>query len=91
MQDFKNKAHKFLQDEENLKKYLPKYINTPAKNIIKNVSFEIFKYNIQELKNNISEEIEENQTIILFEYGAKGIFEKAKTYEVELKEDLINV
>ncbi|RDY24136.1 DUF4080 domain-containing protein [Romboutsia maritimum] len=84
MEDFKNRCHLFLKNEDNLSKYLPKFINTPAKNIIKYVHFEPFKYNILELKENIHSKLVDKTNVVLFVYDDKKIFEKSKAYSVEI-------
>lgn len=82
MDDFKNRCHQFLQDGENLQKYLPNYVDTPAKNIIKNVQFEVFNFNVMDLKENIDLDIVKEKNIVLFEYGNKKIFDKSKANSV---------
>lgn len=82
--DFKNRCHVFLQDNDNLSTYLPNFVDKPAKHIIKYVHFEPFKFNIVDLKNNINTEIREKENIVLFEYDDKKIFEKSKTHKVEI-------
>lgn len=82
--DFKNRCHVFLQDNNNLSTYLPNFVDKPAKHIIKYVHFEPFKFNIVDLKNNINTEIREEENIVLFEYDDKKIFEKSKTHKVEI-------
>ncbi|MCC0703961.1 B12-binding domain-containing radical SAM protein [Clostridioides sp. ES-S-0049-02] len=82
--DFKNRCHVFLQDNDNLSTYLPNFVDKPAKHIIKYVHFEPFKFNIVDLKNNINTEIREEENIVLFEYDDKKIFEKSKTHKVEI-------
>ncbi|MCC0631821.1 B12-binding domain-containing radical SAM protein [Clostridioides sp. ZZV15-6388] len=82
--DFKNRCHVFLQDNDNLSTYLPNFVDKPAKHIIKYVHFESFKFNIVDLKNNINTEIREEENIVLFEYDDKKIFEKSKTHKVEI-------
>ncbi|WP_334292127.1 B12-binding domain-containing radical SAM protein [Alkalithermobacter thermoalcaliphilus] len=85
IEDFKDRCHKFLQSDENVHKFLPKYKGLPAKSIIKNVSFELFKYNILKLKDNIYEKLNEDITTILFVYDVdKKVFEKSKSYKVEI-------
>lgn len=84
MDDFKNRCHVFLQDDDNLSTYLPNFVDKPAKHIIKYVHFEPFKFNIVDLKNNINTEIREEENIVLFEYDDKKIFEKSKTHKVEI-------
>lgn len=68
--NFKNKCHKFLQKTENLNLYLPKYIDLPAKQIIKKVHFQQFNYDVVALENNpkILGELNEEKTVLLFDY-----------------------
>ncbi|MEF9991200.1 MAG: B12-binding domain-containing radical SAM protein [Romboutsia sp.] len=84
VEEIKNRSHMFLQNEENLSEYLPKFRNTPAKHIIKYVHFEPFKFNILELKNYIHKKIEPLENVVLFIYDDKKIFEKSKAYSVEI-------
>ncbi|SHJ61804.1 B12-binding domain-containing radical SAM protein [Tepidibacter formicigenes] len=85
VEEFKNRCHKFLQDEENTRTYLPEFENTPAKNIIKYVQFEVFKYDVLRLKENIYEKLDENLNTILFIYNLdKKVFEKSKSYKVTI-------
>ena len=82
--DFKNRCHLFLQNEENILKYIPRFENTPAKQIIKYVHFETFKYDILKLKKNITAKLQPKESIILFVYDDKKVFEKSKSYTVEI-------
>ena len=82
MEDFKNRCHIFLQDQDNVKLYLPKFEDTPAKFMIKYVHFEPFNYNVIELKEDIHKNIQPNENVILFVYDDKKIFEKSKSYSV---------
>lgn len=68
--DFKNKCHEFLQREDNLEKYLPAYKNQPAKQIIKQVHFQIFSVDVIALEVNptLLKGIKEEESIILFDY-----------------------
>ncbi|MGL5652514.1 MAG: B12-binding domain-containing radical SAM protein [Paraclostridium sp.] len=84
VEDFKNRCHLFLQNEENILKYIPRFENTPAKQIIKHVHFEPFKYDILKLKENIKADLEKKESIVLFVYDAKKVFEKSKSYTVEI-------
>ena len=47
--DLKTSRHGFLQDENNLKQYLPDYADTPVKRILNDVHFEMFDYNVKDL------------------------------------------
>ncbi|CEK39467.1 B12-binding domain-containing radical SAM protein [Paraclostridium sordellii] len=84
IEDFKNRCHLFLQNEENILKYIPRFENTPAKQIIKYVHFEVFKYDILKLKDDIKTKLEPKESIVLFVYDDKKVFEKSKSYTVEV-------
>ena len=84
--NLKPRVHEFLHDRENLEKYLPKHVDTPTKYILKYVHFEPFKYDILKLKEDIHVDIKEQESIILFVYDDIKVFEKSRTYKVELKE-----
>lgn len=84
MEDFKNRCHVFLQDENNILKYLPNFENTPAKHIIKHVHFEPFMFNVLELKKNIHIKLSKEDNVVMFVYDDKKIFEKSKAYSVEI-------
>ena len=84
MEDFKNRCHIFLQDNDNISKYIPRFENTPAKQIIKHVHFEVFKFDILKLKEDITMNLEENECVILFVYDDKKVFEKSKSYTVSI-------
>lgn len=76
----------FYTKRENLEKYLPKHVDTPTKYILKYVHFEPFKYDILKLKQDIHAKLQEEENIILFVYDDIKVFEKSRTYKVELKE-----
>lgn len=85
--NFKNQCHAFLQNEENVERYLPRFVGTAAKTIIKQVHFEIFSYNIIQLIHKDFEAVEKRETIILFDYKNKNkIFENYDFYEVVLED-----
>ena len=84
--NLKPRVHEFLHDRENLEKYLPKHVDTPTKYILKYVHFEPFKYDILKLKQDIHAKLQEEENIILFVYDDIKVFEKSRTYKVELKE-----
>lgn len=83
-EDFKNRCHVFLQDDENVKKYIPKHFDTPAKMIIKYVQFEPFRYDVEALKENIMINPEKIDNIVMFDYDISKIFEKSLSYRVEI-------
>ncbi|MCC5909326.1 MAG: B12-binding domain-containing radical SAM protein [Clostridiaceae bacterium] len=72
--DFKNQSHKFLQDTSNLEKYLPKFQDIPAKQIIKKVHFEAFDYNVHAIAEAFEaiEGMKTDKTIILFDYDLEN-------------------
>ena len=84
IEDFKNRCHIFLQDNYNISKYIPRFENTPAKQIIKYVHFEVFKFDILKLKEDKTMNLEENECVILFVYDDKKVFEKSKSYTVSI-------
>ena len=85
--NFKCRCHDFLHNEENLKTYFPDFVDTPTKYILKYIHFEPFKYDILKLKEDISSKLEEKESIILFDYNTNKVFDKSKTYTVELGEE----
>lgn len=84
VEDFKNRCHVFLQNEENISKYLKNFENKPAKHIIKYVHFEPFTYDIIKIRDNVLSSPSKEENIIMFAYDDKKIFEKSKAYKVEL-------
>ena len=82
--DFKNRGHQFLKNEENQKKYTPEHLGEFAKNIIRYVQFEVFSFNIIDLKDDIHCEIKSVENTILFYYDIDKIFDKSRTYRVEI-------
>ncbi len=76
--DMKKKKHSFLKDEKNIIKYLPAFKGKTAKQIIKEVYFHKFKFNILEY---IYEDygignILEEETIVLFAYDVNKAINK---------------
>lgn len=85
VEDFKNRCHMFLQNEDNILKYIPQFENKPAKHIIKYVHFEPFRFDILKLKEDIHADIKEIKNIILFVYDDDNkVFEKSKSYSVNI-------
>lgn len=84
IEDFKNRCHEFLQNEENIDKYLPEFRGMTAKKIIKKVHFETFKYDIFSLINEASE-INCEKITILFNYEIDNKdFERSKYFKVNI-------
>ena len=55
--------------------------------ILKYIHFEPFKFDILKLKENINAKLEKNQNVILFDYNTNKVFDKSKTYTVNVGED----
>lgn len=84
LEDFKDRCHKFLQDQDNINRFLVEFIGQPAKKIMKKVHFEVFKYDIFKLiEGNSSDNTEE--ITVLFNYNVKdeeGV--RSKSYKIDL-------
>lgn len=73
--NLKTIRHDFLQNEENIKKYLPKYVGQPVKKILNHVYFEWFDYNM--------ESREEKKTLYLFLYvGDKKALDRCVVMDI---------
>ncbi|AOT68794.1 B12-binding domain-containing radical SAM protein [Geosporobacter ferrireducens] len=86
IKDFKDRCHAFLQSQENISQYLEGFEGMPAKQIIKQVHFETFAYDVVEiLKSSKIEDLSEKVTTVLFNYELKQkVFTKSKFYKVEI-------
>lgn len=83
--EFKDRCHKFLQEDENINKYLPQFKGMTAKKIIKKVHFEAFKYDILYLIDNCMEKIQKDPVTILFNYEVKNKdFGRSKYFRVNI-------
>lgn len=87
--DLKTSRHDFLQDENNLKKYLPDYIDTPVKRILNNVHFEMFDYKLKDLVDKgESVDLEKDKRAYLFIYhgdkyhGDKNALDISTVYDI---------
>lgn len=67
---FRNRCHEFLQDEDNINKYLPKYVGMPAKKIINKVKFHEFSFDIIGFVNKgfALDSINRKDYVVLFDY-----------------------
>lgn len=67
----KTTKHDFLQNQNNIKKYLPEYIDVAAKKILNHVYFEIFDYKIEELVGDSDRKkvLKRENTLYLFIYN----------------------
>ncbi len=86
-EDFKNKCHEFLQQPENLHRFLPKYLEQPAKQIIKKVHFQQFLYDVMALEADPMSftGIVAKRTTLLFDYDLENkAIDFSKYYLVEL-------
>ncbi len=81
----RQKIHAFLQEADNISKYLPAYVNQRAKAIVKQVRFETFDYDVLEMIHSGFEQIytQENGTTVLFDYSVEDSpFEKSRYHKV---------
>ncbi len=81
----KQNKHDFLKNPENLKKYLPEFLETPTKKVVNEVYIEKFNYDILKLiaQDYIVDEAISKSTIILFIYdNDKKVFERCKCFKV---------
>jgi radical SAM superfamily enzyme YgiQ (UPF0313 family) len=85
--DFRNKVHQFLQSQENVAKYLPKFEGLSAKQIIKKVHFESFHYDILGRTEELGKgHIQKEPTVLLFDYELDyKVFSKSKVYKINLE------
>lgn len=84
LEDFKNRCHMFLQDEENILKYANKFKDKTAKQIIKHVHFEVFSFDIIKLKQDITLDVKKTNNTLMFVYDDNKVFEKSKSYKVNI-------
>ena len=66
---------------------MPEFADIPTKYMLKYIHFEPFKYDILKLKEDINTKLKEEQTVILFDYNTNKVFDKSKTYTVEVGEE----
>lgn len=81
----KHKKHDFLRDQKNIEKYLPEYLDIPAKKIINEVYIEKFNYDILNLikQDYKIDEICLSSSIVLFIYDFdKKVFGRCKYINV---------
>ena len=65
---FKERCFEFLKTEGNVERYLPEFIGLPAKQVIKQVHFEAFSFDLTES----CEQITKADRVILFNYAGKN-------------------
>lgn len=81
--ELRETSYEFLNDPENIEKYLPKYIGKSSKNIMKQVHFEPFSFDIIDVIEKKYDKIVTKDTIVLFDYSSNNkIFEKKKYYKI---------
>lgn len=83
--EFRQFTHAFLQEEENVSKYLASYEGQTAKQIVKKVRFETFKYDVIKLIDSDFElsTVENKDVIVLFDYNLdNNIFATSKHYVI---------
>lgn len=69
VQNFKERCFEFLKDEQAIKKYLPDFVDMPAKQIFKKVHFEVFDYDVAQVCEEKS--ITSCETIIMFDFNKR--------------------
>ncbi len=85
MEDYKNRYHEFLQNEENIDKYLSQYKGMPAKKIIKKVNFEVFKYDILNIIEKDEVKPAKENVVFLFDYDIRNKdFGRSKYYRINI-------
>ena len=87
IENFNDLRYNFLKKEKNIQKFLPHYQNERVKEILRNIRFELFNYDVTDsslLKGKMNSDnmegiLETQVNIILFDYSSK---ERPKTYNV---------
>lgn len=83
--EFKDRCHKFLQDQENIEKYLTEFKGMTAKKIIKKTHFAVFKYDILYLIDNPMKKTLKGPITVLFNYEVDNKdFGRSKYYRVNI-------
>lgn len=85
-EELKHSFHQFLQNQENVAKYLPQYLGLPAKKIMKLVHFEVFKYDITQIISQPKEKrVVAQPTTLLFDYNLdRKIFARCRFFKIHL-------
>ncbi|AFS77945.1 cobalamin B12-binding/radical SAM domain-containing protein [Gottschalkia acidurici 9a] len=84
-ENLKTMRHDFLQNDKNLKAYLPRYADTPVKRILNDVHFEGFNYDIKYIIENKykKESIKYVNRIYLFVYNLENkVFDKCEVFDI---------
>jgi radical SAM superfamily enzyme YgiQ (UPF0313 family) len=82
---YRNSCHEFLQNEQNLKKYLSHFKDKNAKYIIKRVHFEKFKFDLKKFIDSNYEIFDQKETTILFDYSRSTLNQRSLNFEVSLE------
>lgn len=67
---FKDRCFEFLKDEGNVTRYLPEFEGIPAKQIFKNVHFEVFNYDVTQKDEDYN--YRKARTVVLFNYSKRN-------------------
>ena len=84
-ENLKTMRHDFLQNDKNLKIYLPEYEDIPVKRILNDVHFEEFNYDIKYIIENKykKESIKYINRIYLFVYNLENkVFDKCEVFDI---------
>lgn len=85
VEDFTNRCHLFLKDENNVEMCIPNMVGKPAKYIIRRVHFEIFSYDILKAVQSGYKDIYEVKNVILFNYDIDHkVFTRSLYYTVNI-------
>ncbi len=78
--DVREESHRFLQNEENIKRYMSEFLDSTAKSIIKKVHFAHFNYDIINID---YDNYNKKKCIYLFNYSVENnIFDHSKYYNI---------
>ena len=82
--EVQDKKHEFFKKDENLLKYLPSYKDESTRQIINNTHYELFKFNVLDLKQNNynNKSSYKEDTIILFDYRKNKVLSKCEAYNI---------
>lgn len=71
----KETSFKFLKNNNIIKRYLPEYLDKPAKQIFKKVDFEVFRFDV------LNEKINSDNIVVLFDYHNDSCVNVTKDWE----------
>jgi radical SAM superfamily enzyme YgiQ (UPF0313 family) len=85
IEDYKSKFKDFVNDEQMIKEHLPELIDLSSRQIQRQIQIETFKYNILNVIDGFTVDVEEDYTVILFNYyNESTLFNKALFKEIKI-------